>query len=101
MLEKRYDESEKKKYVEGFKNSTYTLGEYARRNNLPTGKLKDWLKEDRDTKFGTISLQPFASSKTVAEKQDIKFECENIKIELKANFDKDLLKKIMEVLLIA
>lgn len=101
MLEKRYDENEKKKYVEGFKNSTYTLGEYARRNNLPIGQLKDWLKEDRNTKFGAIDLQPFVFSSTATGKQDIKFECENIKIELKANFDKDLLRKITEVLLIA
>ena len=99
MLEKRYDENEKKKYVEGFKNSTYTLGEYARRNNVPSWQLKNWLKEDRDSKFGTISLQTLDSFET--GKQDIKFECENIKIELKANFDKDLLRKITEVLLIA
>ena len=99
---KEYSEEEKEKYVRGFKKCTLPLYEYARKMNIKPEDLKQWLKEDNGSAlFGKIEITDIVkdSSSTLAKRTAIKFESENIKIELKENYDKVLLMKLMEVLI--
>ncbi len=97
---KEITQEEKEKYVRGFKNCTLPLNDYARKMNISSEDLKQWLKEDRgEALFGKIELSEMTKAPvTVAPaKTAMKFESDTIKIELKENFDKVLLMNIMEV----
>lgn len=99
---KEVTEEEKEKYVRGFKNSTLPLYDYARKMNISSEDLKQWLKEDSgEALFGKIELSDVskAHANIVPSKTSIKFETDTIKIELKENFDKALLMNLMEVLI--
>lgn len=99
---KEFTDEEKEKYVRGFKKSTLPLYDYAKKMNINSTELKQWLKEDKgEALFGKIDMidiiQPPTNS--VSTKTAIKFESDTIKIELKENFDKLLLTNLMEVLI--
>ena len=83
---KEYSEEEKEKYVRGFKKCTLPLCEYARKMNIKLEDLKQWLKEDnRSALFGKTEMAEIVGilSSTLTKTIAIKFESENIKIELK------------------
>ena len=97
---KAFSEEEKEKYVRGFKKCTLTLHDYAEKMKIDPNDLKQWLKEYSETAlFGKIEMSEIkkAEESTPSNKTAIKFESENIKIELKVNYDKTLLKNLMEV----
>ena len=95
-------QEEKEKYVRGFKKCTLTLYDYARKMNINSEDLKKWLKEDNGSAlFGKIELSEIAKAPVtvIPNKTAIKFESDTIKIELKENFDKALLRNLMEVIM--
>ncbi len=99
---KEYSEEEKEKYVRGFKKCTLPLYEYARKMKINPEDLKQWLKKDNGSAlFGKIEMKDIIEepSSTLAKRTAIKFESKNIKIELKENYDKELLMNLMEVLI--
>ncbi len=99
---KKFSEEEKEKYVRGFKNCTLPLYDYARKMKINPEDLKQWLKEDDGSAlFGKIEMSNIVGtpSSTLIKRTAIKFESENIKIELKENYDKALLMNLMEVLI--
>ncbi|MEG0873580.1 MAG: hypothetical protein RSE57_06545 [Clostridia bacterium] len=98
MYRKSYCLEEKMSYVEEYKNCNVSLSTFSKENSIPESTLRGWLKEDQDLSFGAIELeQTHTTVNGVSSK--IVFACENIRIELKKNFDKNLFKKIVEVLL--
>ena len=99
MSQGTYSENEKNKYLEGFKNSTCMVYDYARKNNIPVNVFRRWLREENEPKFGAIELGAVFSADIPAKNSNFKFESSNIKIELKENYDRELLRKIMEVIL--
>ena len=76
------------------------LYDYAKKINISPEDLKQWLKDDRgEALFGKIELSEVVKPPVniIPAKTAIKFESDTIKIELKANFDKELLMNMMEV----
>ena len=90
---------EKQAYVEEFKNSGENILTYASKNGIPESTLRGWLKEDKELMFGAIELKPSIPPLPKVNKSSTIFATENIRIELKENFDKDLFRKIVEVLI--
>lgn len=99
-MSRNYSEEEKRKYLDSYKASGKTKTAYARENNIPEATFRAWVNEEKSLSFGAIELNPSVyqvSSKNI--KQSTIFSSENIRIELKEGFDKEFLKKIVEVLI--
>ena len=96
---KEYSEEEKMKYCRGFKNCTLPLVEYATKMKIPVEGLKQWLKEYKEPPaFGAINLSElFEESNVVSEKSKFKFCTDSIKIEILENYDREILKKILDL----
>lgn len=95
-----YSEEEKQKYCAGFKKCTLPITDYAEKMNIDVVELKQWLKGYKEPlKYGKINVKELASKEVGENKEkatSILFETDEIKIELKENYDKKLLMKIME-----
>ena len=93
-----YSEEEKMAYVEEFKNSELGVTTFARRNGIPESTFRGWLKDISDLSFGMINLKPTPSAVPKITKNIMVFANETIRIELKENFDKSFLRKVVEVM---
>ncbi len=98
MSVKTYSKDEKQAYIEDYKNSREPLARYALEKGIPETTLRSWIKEDQELTFGAIEIKTSNNSLPRVTKSATVFATENIRIELKENFDKELLKKIVEVL---
>ena len=96
-MSKVYEEEEKRMYLDAFNVSGKTKTAFARENNIPEATFRAWIKEDEYLTFGAIQLNNAQSIRN--KKQSTIFSCENIRIELKEGFDKEILRKIVEVLI--
>lgn len=99
---KIYSDAEKEKYVRGFKTCSLTLREYADKMKIEPEKLKEWLQISRySEKFGMINLDMSSQSnvENVNISQSVTFVTDNIRIELKKGYNKDILRSIMDVIL--
>ena len=83
-----------------------SVSEYARDKGIPSTTLRGWLRLDRALAFGEIDLKPqFNEPSNVPTrtnlpiKKTMVFAKDDIRIELKEGFDKELLRKIVEVLI--
>ena len=94
-----YEKKEKQAYIEDYKKSGESLAKYALENGIPETTLRGWLKEDKELKFGAIEVNSSVPPLPRISKSPIVFATENIRIELKENFDKTLLMQIVEVLI--
>lgn len=96
MLKRNYSKEEKQTCLEEFHSAEQSIGEYAKANNIPPSTLRGWL--DAEVSFGKISMKQIGIVESKAKK-NLVFACENIRIELKENFNKEFLKKVVEVLI--
>ena len=92
-----YSEDEKMAYVEEFKNSELGVTTFARQNGIPESTFRGWLKDISDLSFGMINLKPTPSAVPKITKNIMVFANETIRIELKENFDKSFLRKVVEI----
>lgn len=105
MVVREYSKEEKMAYIEEFKASGMSQKRFAKEKGIPDTTLRGWLRLDRAMAFGEIDLKQPITHVTTTEtvKQPIKktmvFAKEDIRIELKEGFDKEFLKKIVEVLI--
>ena len=99
MSVRTYEKEEKQAYIEDFKNSGESMSRYAMEKGIPEATLRGWIKEDRELTFGAIEVKSSNVPLPRIAKSATVFATENIRIELKENFDKILLKKIVEVLI--
>ena len=99
MSVRTYEKEEKQAYVEDFKNSGETLGRYALEKGIPESTIRGWIKEDKELTFGAIEIKPSTTAIPKVPKSSTVFVTENIRIELKEKFDKNLLRRIVEVLI--
>ena len=97
---KTYTEEDKQKYCAGFKKCTLPITDYADKMGLDVEDLKQWLKEYKEpAPFGAINLSKLLEqSNKVTNKTSFKFETEAVQIEIQENFDKKLLKRILDLL---
>lgn len=99
MSVRTYEKEEKQAYVEDFKNSGETISRYALEKGIPATTLRGWIKEEQTLSFGAIEIKPSNTVVAKATKSATVFVCENIRIELKEGFDKNFLRRIVEVLI--
>ncbi len=98
-MSRNYSEEEKRGYLASYKMSGKTKTVYARENNIPEATFRAWVNEEKNMSFGAIEISPTANQVLNHKiKQSTIFSSENIRIELKEGFDKEYLKKIIEVL---
>ena len=99
---KVYSEEEKIKYCRGFKNCTLPLVEYATKMKIPVEGLKQWLKEYKEPPaFGVINLsEVFEESIVKNQKTKFQFFTDTIKIEILENYDKDILNKLLDLMVV-
>jgi len=83
----------------GFKKSTLPITDYTENMNSNIEKLKRWLKEFKEPlPYEAINLaELIEQSKEPTRRINVKFETDTIKIELKENDDKELLKKLLDL----
>ena len=81
------------KYIEQFKKSKMSQGDFAKQIGVTQNTLKMWLEVDEVTSFGMIDL-----TQTFVEDHKTIFTSDKIRIELSKGFNKKLLKNIVEVL---
>lgn len=99
-MSKVYEEEEKRRYLDAFNVSGKTKTAFARENNIPEATFRAWVKEEEYLTFGAIQLNNHEIAQPMRNKrQSVIFSCENIRIELKEGFDKNFLRRIVEVLI--
>ena len=96
---KEYSEADKAKYCRGFKKCTLRVTDYAEKMGIPVEELKQWLKEYKEPlAYGAIDLAGlFEQQKDNSPKASFKFNTETIKIEIAEGYDRNVLKKILEL----
>lgn len=97
-MARNYSEEEKREYLDRFKVSGKSKTTYARENGIPEATFRAWVKEEQYGMFGALEIN---QQEQVSQKQLVKsiiFCNENIRIELKEGYDKEYLRKIIEVI---
>ena len=100
IMVKTYTEEEKQKYCVGFKKCTLPITDYADKMGINVEDLKVWLKDYKEpAPFGAINLSSLMEQHNrESNKISFKFETEAVQIEIQENFDKKLLKRILDLL---
>ena len=93
-----YSDEEKRLHLDGYKVSGKSKTEYARENNIPEATFRAWIKEENYSDFGILETSIREPEKIIKIEKPIIFANENIRIELREGFDKNFLKRIIEVL---
>ena len=99
MSVRTYTDEERQAYVEDLKNSGETLTKYALEHGILETTLRGWVKAKEELSFGAKEIRPSNTTIPKSTKSATVFVCENIRIELKEGFNKEFLKKIVEVLI--
>lgn len=97
-MARNYSEEEKREYLDRFKVSGKSKTIYARENGIPEATFRAWVKEEQYGMFGALEIN---QQEQITQKQLVKsiiFCNENIRIELKEGYDKEYLRKIVEVI---
>ena len=105
MFGRRYSQEEKSAYIEEFKSSGMNKTKFAREKGIPEATFRTWLKLENLKTFGEIDLNKSTCIYTnpmfklnPLDGKTIVFKQNNISLELKEGYNKQLLKKIVEVL---
>ena len=94
-----YSDEEKRLHLDQYKVSGKSKTEYARENDIPEATFRAWVKEENYSDFGIIETETNEDGKVVTKIiKPIIFANENIRIELREGYDKNFLKRIIEVL---
>lgn len=98
-MSKIYSEEEKRTHLDRYKVSGKTKTEYARDNSLAEATFRSWVKEEKLATYGLIETE---TSEDIQNSKIVKptiFANKNIRIELREGYDRDFLKRIVEVLI--
>ena len=97
---RNYSEEEKRKHLDQYKVSGKSKTEYARANDIPEATFRAWVKDDAYSNYGILETTTDESDNVITRVvKPIIFVNENIRIELREGYDKEFLKKIIEVLI--
>ena len=97
-FQNKYTNKEKEEYLDEYRNSNLSLGEYTRQKNIPSSTFRGWLAKETEIRFGEINVGE-DNLKIPSAKISTVFITDKIRIELKEGYDKTLLKNIMGVLM--
>ena len=73
--------------------------EYARENDIPEATFRAWIKEENNSNYGMLELDDDGTGKIVKPIKPTIFANEIIRIELREGYDKEFLRKMVEVLI--
>ena len=73
--------------------------EYARENDIPEATFRAWIKEENYSNYGMLELDDDGTEKIVKPIKPTIFANETIRIELREGYDKEFLRKMVEVLI--
>ena len=93
-----YSDEEKRLHLDQYMVSGKCKTEYARENDIPEATFRAWIKEENYSDFGILETNPSNSEKITKVVKPIIFVNENIRIKLREGFDKEFLKRIIEVI---
>ena len=98
-MARNYSDEEKRVHLDKYKVSGKSKTGYARENDIPEATFRAWVKEENYSDFGIIETGTNEDDKVVTKIiRPIIFANENIRIELREGYDKNFLKRIIEVL---
>ena len=97
-MSRTYSEEEKRNYLDRYKVSGKCKTEYARENAIPEATFRAWIKEENYADFGIVEMNASGPEKVTKLVKPTIFTNETIRIELREGYDKEFLKKIIEVL---
>ena len=97
-MSRTYSDEEKQQYIEEFKNSGMSQNQFAEETGIPKTTLGGWLKTDEKVGFGEINLKPKNLDVSRVAKKITVFANETVRIELKEGYNKELVLKMVEVL---
>lgn len=97
MIAIKYSNKEKQHFIEDYRNSGLNIEQYSNKNAISENNLKKWIQEDKEATFGKLSTDTLSLDFNI--EKTIVFKNKNMSIELKEGFDKEYLKKIVEVLI--
>lgn len=99
MNVRAYSEAEKAILIDEFNESELSITQFSKQHDIPVSTFRGWLNAG-ELSFGAIDVRPTQPQNITNKKlaKTMIFVSENIRIELKENFNKDFLKKIVEVL---
>ncbi len=98
-MSKIYSDEEKQALLDQHKVSGKSRTEFARENGIPEATFRAWVKEEAYANYGVLELRDTEQTLGNRISKPIIFANENIRVELKEGFDKDFLRKIIEVLI--
>ena len=101
-MSREYNKEEKISCVAEYQDSGMSIAEFAREKRIPASTLRSWIRLNHAMTFGEINLSQttsIAETSTIAPKKPTIFVSDNIRIELKEGFNKEFLRKIVEVLI--
>lgn len=94
-----YSDEEKRLHLDQYKVSGKCKTEYARENDIPEATFRAWIKEENYSDFGILETNSSETEKVTKIVRSTIFANETIRIELREGFDKEFLKRIIEVLI--
>lgn len=98
-MSKIYSEEEKRTHLDQYKVSGKTKTEYARDNSIAEATFRAWVKEEKLATYGLIETE---TGEEIPNQKIVKptiFANENIRIEIRDGYDKEFLRRIVEVLI--
>lgn len=97
MSKRKYTEQEKEKYVKEYQKSGLSRRKYAKRKGIPPTTFSAWIEKDTDIRFGEIQIEK--NKESILKGNSKVFITDTIRIELKNGYNKEFLRKVMEVLI--
>ncbi len=94
---RKYTDKEREHYLEEYQNSDLTISQFAREKGIPASTLKGWINKETDIRFGEVQTEE--NTRTAMPRPNKVFITENIRIELKYGYNKEFLKRVVEVLM--
>lgn len=93
-----YNEEQKRSYIAEYHMSGKNKTLFARENGIPESTFRKWVKEENVDTFGMINLNTEENVIIKKPANTVVFYNQHIRIELKDGYNKEELKKIVEVI---
>lgn len=94
-----YSDEKKRTHLDQYRVSRKCKTEYARENDIPEATFRAWIKEENYSNYGMLELDDEGSERIVKLVKPTIFANETIRIELREGYDKEFLRKMVEVLI--
>ncbi len=94
---RKYTDKEREHYLEEYQNSELTMSQFAREKGIPASTLKGWINRETEIRFGEVQTEE--NTRTAMPRPNKVFITEFFRRDLKYGYNKDFLKKVVDVLM--